>query len=454
MLASSCVNLSIQPTFITPQAALNNLNLPTFLIRTGIKMMAIHIVLAVVALLTSVVLSRGLGALGYGIFTYAMTVLVLLRTISQMGIPALITREATRSKEQNLWAYFRAMLACASRIVITSSLLVTVISFAVLWLLLDRFSDHMLYTFIWLLLLLPVAAFMGIISTTLHGFHYIITNKIISEVMPAAVFLAVISVLFFLLPETHFPEYATFTRWLIGILVLLVAMFVLWQKTDKKFWLDTTVYSHKELLLTALPFTLITGSLLLRSQIDIFMLGFFRSGSEVGIYRVATNMSVFALLASQIIISFVGPQMVKMYSQNNIRQLQKLVTISTRIAFVFALSVCSALWGFGKELIDMIFGAEFVLAYIPLSILMIGKLFSAMMGPVGLLAKSSYNEKYVMRIAWFNIVLSATLNLFFIPLWGMAGAAISTVICAITSNSFLSYISRTKIGVNPSIFYV
>ncbi len=386
-------------------------------------------------------------------YVYAMSVMSLLIPISRIGIPTLINREATCSKTQNLWGYFYALFVCASKTIILLSTCIILVAFVVLWLLFEQHSPHTTYLYVWLLLLLPFSGFMRILSATLHGLHHIILNKIVSRLVPAVIFPTVIGTLFLLLPETHFPEYVTFIKWVVGIISLIIVLLVFRHKIDEKFHPTKAVCTYQELWHKTSPFMLIGGAGMLYSQIDILMLGYFRSSSEVGIYNVATKIAFFVLLALQIINSFVGPQMVKMYAQKNIRQLQKLVTISTRFAFSFALLVCLVLWIVGQELIDFIFGAEFALAYIPLSILIVGNLFGAMMGAVRLLAQSSYNEKYVMRIMWLSILLNTILNVFFIPLWGMVGASISTTICMIINNLFMNYISRTKTGINSSIFY-
>ena len=73
------------------------------LINSGISSIAIRIVGTGLAFALSVVLARTLGAEGFGIYSFVLSLLIFLSIPIQAGFPNLAVREISKSHQDNDW---------------------------------------------------------------------------------------------------------------------------------------------------------------------------------------------------------------------------------------------------------------------------------------------------------------------------------------------------------------
>ncbi len=401
----------------------------------------------------SVVLVRGLGVSSYGIYVYAMALISLLSLFNQLGIPTFIVREASISQTQKNWHYLYAILMRSLQVVALVSVLLLCLSFLILWLFSKQLSIQQMQVFGWLLWLLPLMAFFQIMLSVLRGLGHVIIAQVIKKVISPALLLIVLIFLFVLSPEMRIPKVVVFVQFCIGLIMLFMVCFVLWQRLPKIFFQSTVItYRYKSWLQKTTPFILLSGAGLLNTQIDVLMLGALQSSEQVGIYRIAAQVCVFILLGLRTVNFIIAPKVAELHSNKNHYKLQQLISISTRISATIAISMACVLFIFGQELIILIFGQAFSSAYIPLSILLIGTLVSAVMGPVGLLANMTGHERYALRYLLLTALLNVVLNIVFIPIWGMIGAAIATASSIAMRNILLHQMLKSKIVINSSVF--
>lgn len=144
----------------------------------------------------------------------------------------------------------------------------------------------------------------------------------------------------------------------------------------------------------------------------------------------------------------VSPYFAYLYTQRDIKRLQRLVTLNARVAFLLAFPIVTVIVLWGKDLLRIIFGEEYVLGYAPLSILAVGQLVNASFGSVSELLNMSGHERDtawgIMVAAGLNILLNLTL----IPPFGINGAAMATAITLATWNFLLWRLVHWRLGLN------
>ena len=79
--------------------------------------------------------------------------------------------------------------------------------------------------------------------------------------------------------------------------------------------------------------------------------------------------------------------------------------------------------------------------------LSIGQLMNAIMGPVAFLLSMTGNEKIVAQIFGLTACLNILMNLLFIPLFGIQGAAVATTISVIIWNVVLRWLALKKLNI-------
>ena len=169
-------------------------------------------------------------------------------------------------------------------------------------------------------------------------------------------------------------------------------------------------------------------------KIDQVMLGtIFPDKSQVGIYSAAVRIAEIWTFVPLSVITSYKPIVIKNKSVDSVaynKSLQKLYNIVSLICFIFAIGVCV----FGKLGISILYGNDYLSAYIPLVILVFG-IWVGVLGNIHYIWMTCENkEKYSLFYSFNGCFVNVILNAFLIPKLGIIGAAIATVISQIFSN--------------------
>ena len=157
-------------------------------------------------------------------------------------------------------------------------------------------------------------------------------------------------------------------------------------------------------------------------NVDTVLLGFFKTSREVGLYtsayKIVTLVSTIPIL---IFISFL-PHLISA-GKINVKEWKTYVLTMFSIGLPAGIGMCFL----APVFISILYGAEYQGAILPLRILsidIIAVFISVTFAqPLFLLGKEN---NYLSIVAW-SAGLNLVFNLFMIPLYGMTGAAITTV---------------------------
>ena len=423
------------------------------LIHGALGSAAIRVTNLILALVLGVVLARGLGAEGYGIYSYAFALLALTMVVAELGMPTLILRQIAAYHSKEDWPHIRGILLKSLQIACFSSVAVALIVVFSLYQLDLEVSTEQRWTIILAMALLPFLVITNIITTAIQSLQHVVKAQLIGVVRIILVILG-IALFFYLYPELLTPKYAVFIQLISATLVLLIALGMLYRYLPQQVFTIPAQYQSRQWLTSAIPLTIIGGASIINNQTDILMLGYFRTSEEVGIYRVAVQGSALVAFGLQAVNSVIAPQLSRLYAQNDLDQLQQIVTKSARAILLLALPVALAFIFVGGTLAGWVFGPEFSQSHSAIGILSAGQLVSAAMGSVGFLLNMTGHEKDVARTLLLTAGLNIILNLFLIPLYGMEGAAIATAISLALWNIALYKIVKIRIGINPTAFYL
>jgi O-antigen/teichoic acid export membrane protein len=106
----------------------------------------------------------------------------------------------------------------------------------------------------------------------------------------------------------------------------------------------------------------------------------------------------------------------------------------------------------GRWFLGLFFGVEFVAAYTPLMILLIGQFVNSATGAVWFLLNMTGHERETARGLAVSAVLNLMLNLLLTPPFGIIGAAVATTTALITWNVLLWWAVRKRLGINSLVF--
>ena len=180
-------------------------------------------------------------------------------------------------------------------------------------------------------------------------------------------------------------------------------------------------------------------------NIDTIFLGYMTNPVEVGLYNSAYKIINMLIVIATIIFTPVYPILIELYNNENsinFNKLTNLVNIVRKIIMIISIPILFISFILGKNIISTFYGETYIEASNVLSILLIyvallyiRELYGYRLNACGL------QNKY-MKIVCFSAFINIVLNIILIPIWGMIGSAITTLVSEIINLIFMYYISQ------------
>jgi O-antigen/teichoic acid export membrane protein len=202
----------------------------------------------------------------------------------------------------------------------------------------------------------------------------------------------------------------------------------------------------KEILRISLPMLMTSTMTLIIGQTGIIILGIYRPESQVGYYSVAVNLATLTAFIASAINSMAAPKFSELYHSDKIKDLFYVAKKSTKLIFWTSLPILVGLILFGKILLSILFGPEFVASYLAMVILIFGQFVTSISGPNGFFMNMTGNENKLKKIMIIAAILNVTLCLMLIPSLGLYGAAIAAMIGTLFWNIVVLIYMKKEFG--------
>jgi O-antigen/teichoic acid export membrane protein len=200
-----------------------------------------------------------------------------------------------------------------------------------------------------------------------------------------------------------------------------------------------------ELLKTASPL-LFSGLLLyLLNWTNTIMLGIMTDETQVGIYNVAYKVGSVGFLVIVSVSTIITPKMAELYGKGDLLELKKLTHNATRLIAILSIPIVLILIIFSKYILSF-FGEEVVAGNTTMIIVSLGVLFSAMAGNVDQILNMTNNQKILRNITIICFFMNIMISYFLIPLYGINGAALSSLITNVLINFLCVYYIKKRLG--------
>ncbi len=183
---------------------------------------------------------------------------------------------------------------------------------------------------------------------------------------------------------------------------------------------------------------------LIANQADIIMIGFYLTATEVGYYSVAVTISMLFYIIPQAIQRISYPATTEYWYKKDHQSLQEMIGKSMKYSACILLPLGLGFEFFAKEVITIIFGAEFIYAVVPFLILLIARVIKgATVTPIGAVFSGRGRPDIGLKIDSLSTVLNIGLNIVLIPRFGIVGAAVATTISLLVGTViFIAFLPR------------
>jgi O-antigen/teichoic acid export membrane protein len=193
----------------------------------------------------------------------------------------------------------------------------------------------------------------------------------------------------------------------------------------------------------AFPLFLTTFVNLALLDMDVLMIGLMLGDYEVGLYRAAARGAMLVSIANMIALQLVGPMLSRAISEGRDLEAQRFLDQAAVTSLALGGSICLVL-GLAAPFYLSLFGSEFTGAVTALRILLVCQFLIVLAGADAVLLIMLRRERTVLLLTATALLANLILNLSLIPIWGMEGAAVASLIAmAIVRLSLLLVIRRT-----------
>jgi O-antigen/teichoic acid export membrane protein len=173
---------------------------------------------------------------------------------------------------------------------------------------------------------------------------------------------------------------------------------------------------------------LTTSGSLVFNYADTILIGYFMENADVGIYRTAFQLTSVATFTTLALHTVLYPKISNWHADGNITAIETALARAFTYSLILAIPVCIGGWIFGEQLLYYLYGESFVPgapAFYFLLLVQVANVFMYL-GTMSLNALDRPREAFwVTALASLaNIVL----NILLIPVLGITGAAIATLI--------------------------
>ncbi|GLB52897.1 multidrug transporter [Neptunitalea chrysea] len=197
-------------------------------------------------------------------------------------------------------------------------------------------------------------------------------------------------------------------------------------------------YGFKDIIKTSYPMTISFLTMLIMQSADVIILEHYHSFNIVAYYGVIVKVSSVTSIVLLAVNSIVAPDIAKYFYSGERDKLLSIINKSIKMNVYLTIPVLIMLFLIPKTILGF-FGTAYTEAYISLLICTFGQFINVFSGSVGVYLNMTGRQFIFQRILLVALVLNLILNIYFIPDYGMNGAAVSTAISMIFWNLLAVY---------------
>jgi len=402
-----------------------------------------------IAFLTQILLARWIGAHEFGIYAYVWTWVLLLGTLSNLGLGTSPQRFIPTYLERGEMDMLRGFVDGGRWLAFgLSSLLAGVAALGLL-----QFSDHLqswpLVPFYLGLACLPLVVLtevQGGIARTYDWPQLAMAPTFLLRPLLLILVFAGMHVLGFEANAVGAMIAAIIATWITAAWQFLA----LGRRLKGALPAGPKVYAPKAWLRASFPQFMLEGFYLLLTYSDVILLERFVSPDQVAIYYAATKLVSLVAFVYFSVAAAAAHKFTHYHVADRPEELHAFMRASIRWTFLPSLAMSVAVLALGGPLLSL-FGPGFAEGTVLLPVLLLGLLARASIGPVEKLLAMVGHQDVCALVYAIAFVVNIGLNLLLVPVSGLMGAAIATSIALVVESILLFLITRRRLGLH--VFY-
>ncbi|MGC8776267.1 MAG: flippase [Minisyncoccia bacterium] len=369
--------------------------------------------------------ARILGAEGWGIFSYALTITGILSIFMDFGINPIILREFSKQSGENGKKYLGTAFVLKLILIVLGILIIVFLGPYIV-----KIKE-----------VLPLLPFVALILAfdILREFTFAISRSQEKMEREAGIYILTnigILVFGFLFLKIN-PNVKSFALgYVFG--TILGSLVSLW--TFKNYFKNIFSYFSpgliKIILFAAWPFALSGFLSIFLTNTDIFLIGWFLDATQVGIYAAALRIIQLLYVLPGIITLSLIPAFSRLANKDDLK-LKYLLESGIKVLSLIAFPLTIGGLILAKPIMLFIFGKEYVLGASSFAVLAL-TISIDFYAAILMNAIFAYDkQKYLSVYTGIGALLNVLLDLILIPRFGILGSAWATFLAQFVSNAYL-----------------
>lgn len=396
----------------------------------------------ILTFLLSVFVGRFFGATGMGLFTIFVAYMMLLTSISDIGLPANALRTVSvlhgEGRSRPAWMFvsksIKILLAVSAVVALSLVVLIPILGE---WMIGDADKVYVLY---YSLAAAVIFVIVRMLSESMKGVGKVNLSFILDTALLPFILLLVMGLYHFSGVAMTVDDF--FVIYLAFLLFIAVVMGFAMYRYSARNHPDDGEPTPTVLSRSLLPFWAGGVMSIFFLNMPVLMLPQFATTAEIGIFGVSYRLILLGTTILVTLASLFGPKFAQDYANKNLDGLKHGLRMSQLYSMFIYLPMLVAFTVFVDDILGL-FGEEFVEGKNLLIIMLAGQFFNAITGLVGVMMYMIHQEKQEFYIQLFVTLLMFVLTWVLGTQYGVMGVtvayAVSVAIKNILSWIFVKY---------------
>ena len=419
-------------------------------LRTALFAFAIRIISAFIAYVSQVLMARWLGSHEYGIFVWVWVAAVICGGLACLGFPSAVVRFIPQYRVEKNDAALRGITYGSRIYSLFAATLLAVVGIAVTYFFQETISSIYVLPLFLAAICLPMLALAEVQDGVARAFNWIdIALSPTYLLRPVLILIAMVGALAFGMQATAATALmATIAATWFSSIVQLV---LINQRLKRSVPSGPKQLNAKVWIVVALPIFLVEGFFALLTNVDILIAGAYLPPKDVAIYFAAVKTLALVHFVYFAVKAGAAHRYAQYFTAGDKPQFESFVQDTVKWTFWPSVAMASVILVLGNILLSL-FGHDFATGYPLLFILVLGIVARAAIGPAESVLTMSGQQNICATVYGITLAVNIVLNLTFIPLFGLYGAAWATTIAMTFEAAALYSIVLRRLGIHMFVF--
>ena len=402
-----------------------------------------------IAFLTQILLARWMGQHEFGIYVYVWTWVVLLGTLTNVGLASSPQRFIPTYVERGEHDLLRGFIFGSRWLAFGIATSFAVIASVLLLIFHDLVSPWLLVPAFLGLACLPLFVVQEVQEGIARAYDWPHIAMGPSYMVRPILLMAILAAMH--LAGYHADAVGAMFAALISTWITAFAqLFALNRRLKRRLAPGPRTVAPADWLKVSVPQFLVEGFYLLLTYCDVIVLERFAAPDQVATYYAATKLVSLVAFVYFAVAAASAHKFTEYHVSGRPEELNDFMHASIRWTFLPSLGMAIIVLLFGKPLLSL-FGPGFEDGYAVMEILLVGLLARASIGPVEKLLTMLGHQSLCAWVYAAAFVGNIVLNFALVPWLGLIGAAIATSTALVLESILLFVLTKRRLGLH--VFY-